>query len=180
MYLNGGLGNNPEDLNPYLCSTLYAVDRAAQFIKNYNKVYRQPDGIIVADRYISANIIHQGGKIGDVSRKRDFIKWAYEFETKLLGVPKEDITIFLDVPPRKSQELLDVRYSGDNSKKDIHEGDLEYLQLCYNGINDVLEIVNELDYNWVRVNCLDGNGAMRSIEDIHLEIVGIVKEHLKI
>ena len=73
-----------------------------------------------------------------------------------------------------------MRYSGDNSKKDIHEGDLGYLQSCYNGINDVLEIVNELGYNWVRVNCLDGNGAMRSIEDIHLEIVDIVREHLKI
>ena len=52
-----------------------------------------------------------------------------------------------------------------NDKKDIHEQDLEFLKDAYN-------MAEELAYNndWIRIECLDENKNMRTIEDISNEI----------
>lgn len=173
MYLNGELGNNASELNPYMCSTFYAVDRVIQYIKDFKEIYEQ-DSIIVSDRYISANIIHQGGKIKDVKLRNEFFKWAYEFETKLLGIPKEDITIILEVPVWKSQELITKRYHGDENKKDIHEDNTGYLQMCYESSNSAVEYLNKLGYKWEKINCineLEGKGELKTREDIFGEVL---------
>ena len=66
MYLSGELGSDPETLNPYMCSAFYAVDRAIQYVKNIKAMMSEGDNVIVlADRYLSANIIHQGAKLKD-------------------------------------------------------------------------------------------------------------------
>ena len=43
MYLNKELGDDPYKLNPYACSTFYAIDRVIQFIMTLGDLYNQPD-----------------------------------------------------------------------------------------------------------------------------------------
>ena len=70
MYLSGELGNDPEALNPYMCSAFYAVDRAIQYVKSIKAMMSEGDNVIVlADRYLSANIIHQGAKLKEESER---------------------------------------------------------------------------------------------------------------
>ena len=64
MYLSGEFGENAQDVSPYIASTFYAADRYATFQKEYKKYYDE-GGIILADRYTTANMVHQAGKIKD-------------------------------------------------------------------------------------------------------------------
>ena len=133
MYLNGEIGDNPSKLNPYMCASFYAVDRFINFEQKYKKIFEDNDNtIILSDRYLSANIIYQGEKIDSDDERYDFIRWCYEYECGLCGLPIEDATIVLTLPPEVSQKLLEKRYAGDTSKKDIHEKDVNYLNECYN------------------------------------------------
>ena len=64
MYLSGEFGENAKDVSPYIASTFYAADRYATFQKEYKEYYKN-GGIILADRYTTANMVHQAGKIDD-------------------------------------------------------------------------------------------------------------------
>ena len=55
MYLSGEFGKNAKDVSPYIASTFYAADRYATFKTGY-KEYYDNGGIILADRYTTANI----------------------------------------------------------------------------------------------------------------------------
>lgn len=68
MYLNGDFGAQADDVNPFVASTFYAVDRFATFRTQWEAFY-QSGGILLADRYTTSNMIHQGSKIADPAAK---------------------------------------------------------------------------------------------------------------
>lgn len=177
MYLNGKLGDNPSNLNPYMCGTFYAVDRFIQYITDWKKYLDEDDNtFIISDRYLSANIIHQGGKIESREDRLKYAKWCYEYECGLCGLPKEDLTILLTINPKTSQLLLNNRYNGDESKKDIHELDLEYLCKCYERLLETYEDIQNLA-NWKHLSCdSDSENGVKSIEEIHLEVMKLVSQ----
>ena len=188
MYLGGELGDDPTKLNPYVCGTFYAVDRFINYIQNFKKYFENEsedgrDTVILSDRYLSANIIHQGGKIKDRKERRKYTKWCYDYECGLCGLPVEDMTIILSMPPAVSQKLMSQRYNGDESKKDIHEKNVNYLEDCVNKLNDSIDYLQYVDVNgknvkWRLVNCSDGE-KVRSIEHINDEILALVLNEIK-
>lgn len=174
MYLDGEFGQNATKLNPYVCSSFYAVDRFASFIKKYYKYFEEDDNtIILADRYLSANIIHQGSKFNNLQDKHEFIRWVYDFECGLGKLPKEDMTILLTILPEVSQALMTKRYNGNESKKDIHEISIEYLQECYNSLEDTVNYINSKHIaNWKWLDCsTEDTKSIKSIEEITSELV---------
>lgn len=177
MYLSGKLGNDPEALNPYMCSSFYAIDRAIQYVTKFKQYMEDDNAILISDRYLSANIIHQGAKIKDPEERHKFYKWVYDYETKLIGIPKEDITIILSVPVDISQKLMTSRYNGDNSKKDIHEANVKYLKDCYFAAHDAYNYLKSKGYAWDMIHCETVLGDnIKSIEAIHVEIIQKLKE----
>ena len=50
-----------------------------------------------ADRYTTSNAVHQGSKLQGTERT-DFFDWLFDYEYRLLGLPKPDMVIYLDVP----------------------------------------------------------------------------------
>ena len=62
-YLHGKFGDNAMNINPYLASMFYTIDRAISFqTEKWGEVYRN-GGLIIADRYFTSNFIHQGSKV---------------------------------------------------------------------------------------------------------------------
>jgi dTMP kinase len=61
---------------------------------------------ILSNRYVSANMIHQAGKISDIKEKEEFLEWLSDLEYNIFGIPKPDKTIFLNVSPQMSQMLV--------------------------------------------------------------------------
>ncbi|MCX7714346.1 MAG: thymidylate kinase [Clostridia bacterium] len=168
QYLSGAFGKNPEDVNAYAASTFFAADRFATYRTDWGKDY-QSGTLILADRYVASNMIHQAGKITDINEKNRFLDWIYDLEYNIYGLPKPDVQIFLDMPVQYSLKLMQDRINKINGsvKKDIHENDASYLSLSYENAIYVSE-----KYAWNRVNCIKDN-KVRSLEDIQDEIYNI-------
>lgn len=181
MYLGGKLGGDAKLLNPYMCGSFYAVDRFIQYVTDWKKYFDEDDStVIISDRYLSANIIHQGGKIESHRKRYKYAEWCYEYECGLCGLPKEDLTIILTVKPEISQKLMSNRYNGDESKKDIHEADLEYLKDCYKRLETTINDIQDNEIaNWIHIKCEDSTGKnVDTIENIHNNIINIVDKIL--
>lgn len=173
MYLNGEFGDSPEDVNPYVASTFYAVDRFASYKREWQDFYKE-GGIIIADRYTTANMVHQASKIENEEAKENFLDWLWDFEFVKFGLPVPDCVIFLDMPPKFSQRLMEERknkFTG-GSKKDIHEKDIKYLANSYINSCKVAE-----KYDWNKINCVHENN-LKSIEQIHQEIYEVVTQEI--
>ena len=128
MYLKGDFGSKPSDVNAFAASCLYTVDRYASFKTNWGNYYNG-GGTVVAGRYTTSNAVHQASKLPE-NEWDSFLSWLYDFEYNKIGIPKPDKVIFLDMPIEVSQKLLSKRYKGDETKKDIHESDTDYLAHC--------------------------------------------------
>ena len=173
MYLSGEFGTNAQEISPYIASTFYAADRYATFQTGYKKYYEE-GGIILADRYTTANMVHQAGKIKDKKERDKFLKWLWDFEFKLYGLPIPTEVFFLNMPTEKALELMKDRKNkfDENAKKDIHESNETHMRDAYKAACDVAK-----DYNWFEIKCMKDN-KLRTIDDIHEEIYNEVKKHI--
>ena len=171
MYLGGEFGSNPTDVNAYAASAFYAVDRYASYKKVWGDWYEQ-GGLVLSDRYTTSNAVHQASKEPPL-RQGEFLRWLYEFEYDRLGLPRPDLTIYLDVPTDFTAQMMRSREAATNTKADIHEQDLEYLATCRRTGKAAAAF-----YGWTVIDRVK-NGAMRSIEDIHEEIYRHVKACLE-
>lgn len=170
MYLGGQFGDKPSDVNAYAASSFYAVDRYASYKMDWGKWY-EDGGVVISDRYTTSNAVHQASKESGQARQ-DYLKWLYEFEYDRLGLPRPDLTIYLDVPTDFTEKMLRGREQATNTKADIHEKDMQYLATCRQCGRDAAAF-----YGWTVIRCVR-DGKMRSIEDIHNEIYTAVKQCL--
>ena len=171
MYLGGEFGTDPSDVNAYAASAFYAVDRYASYKKDWGQWYQQ-GGLIVSDRYTTSNAVHQTSK-EPAGKQGEVLKWLYEFEYDRLGLPKPDLTIYLDVPTAFTEQLMRHREQETNTKADIHEQNTEYLATCRETGRAAAKF-----YGWNVIQCVK-DGCMRSIEDIHQEIYRLVERCLE-
>ena len=97
MYLSGQFGDKPDDVNPYAASSFYAVDRYASYKTKWGSFY-EAGGIVIADRYTTSNAVHQCSKLPP-EQWDDFLRWAFDYEYRLLGLPAPDAVVYLQVDP---------------------------------------------------------------------------------
>ena len=171
MYLGGEFGTNPNDVNAYAASAFYAVDRYASFKKVWGEYYNG-GGLVISDRYTPSNAVHQASKEPPETRQ-SFLKWLYEFEYDHLGLPRPDLTLYLDVPTDFTEKLLRAREQNTHTQADIHEQDTAYLATCRR-----MGALAADYYGWTVISCVR-DGKMRSIEDIHEEIYRHVRHCLE-
>lgn len=170
MYLNGEFSKNAEDINAYAASSFYAVDRYASYKLFWEKNYLDGD-LILASRYVSSNAIHQMVKLPKEEWK-SFLVWLWDYEHNKLGLPEADLVLFLDMPVAVSQKLMTERYHGDETKKDIHEANLHYLDACRESA-----LFAAKEKGWQIISCSDGDEPY-SIEKISEEIMLKINEVL--
>ena len=172
MYLAGELGSSPKDVNCYAASMFFAADRYASYKKNWQKEYNM-GYVFVADRYTTSNAVYQTSKL---HRKEwdKYLDWLCDFEYNLLGIPEPDTVIYLDMPPELSSDLMSKRYTGDETKKDIHEKDIEFQQKSREAA-----LYCATKQNWRVVKCAK-DGEVRYVNDIAREIMAIVEERIHI
>ena len=171
MYLGGQFGDNPADVNAYAASSFYAVDRYASYKMDWGKWYEE-GGLVLSDRYTTSNAVHQASKEPE-EKQGEFLKWLYDFEYDKLGLPRPDLTIYLDVPTDFTEKLLRSREADTNTTADIHEKDMAYLATCRKTGRKAAQF-----YGWTLIQCVK-DGQMRSIEDIHEEFYTHVKKCLE-
>jgi dTMP kinase len=185
MYLNGDFGDNAEDVNPYTASTFYAVDRIGSYLKEWKEAY-DDNVIIIADRYTSSNAIHQASKIEQVEERKIYLDWLWDLEFNKMGLPSPTETIFLNMPIYNSLKLMEERANKitGESKKDIHEGNQEFMKKSYENACWVAEYMNWKTVYSVTEESLEQKvahgipGDLRPIDDIIQEVYDFVISHI--
>lgn len=163
MYLGGEFGSHPGDVNPYAASAFYAVDRYASLKKVWGDYYRD-GGLILTDRYTTSNAVHQAVKCR-VEERAAFLRWLDDFEHVKMGLPRPDLVLYLDMPTEKAVELLRGREEATHTRADIHELDTGYLAACRECALQAAGVLG-----WRKISCLDADGKLRTISEIHEEI----------
>lgn len=164
--------------HPKIVSVLFAADRwesSKEMREWLDKGY-----IVIANRYVSANQIHQGGKVKSAKKRADFIKWLNQMEYEVFSLPRPDITLYLSLPIKIVLELLEKRDSSKmkraylKKKKDVHESDVNFL---INSRKSALKLEKEIP-NFKKIECSE-KGKILSREDVHSMVYKEVKKILK-
>ena len=171
MYLRGEFGGHADDVNAYAASLFFAVERYASYRKKWKRAYEE-GAIILADRYTTSNMVHQAVKIQDKNEREEFLHWLWDTEFTKMGLPVPDKVIFLNMPADLSGKLIEDRAQKTKTAKDIHEKDAVYLAKCHAVYEQMAQ-----KYGWEIVDCAQ-NGIIRSIEDIHRDVMACIENYL--
>lgn len=171
MYLGGEFGDKPDSVNAYAASLFYAVDRYASYKRHWSEYYEN-GGVVISGRYVESNAYHQMAKL-PFDEWEGYLNWLYETEYGKTAIPKPDLVIFLDMPLEVSSAMMSSRYCGDESKRDIHEKDRQYLANCRKAAQFAAE-----KCGWTIISCAE-NGQPRSIDAISEDIARCVLEAVK-
>jgi dTMP kinase len=112
--------------HPKIISALYAADRWES--KQEISGWLEKGYIVIANRYVSANQIHQGGKVRTEKERKDFLSWLDTMEYSVFKIPRPSVVIYLSLPIAIVNKLIAVRDSKQDraykgKKKDVHESD---------------------------------------------------------
>lgn len=166
MYLNGEIDGS--FANAYAASSFFAVDHFINHLK-WKHEYEN-GGIILCDRYVTSNLIYQTSKL-PMEERVSFVEWLCDFEYEKLALPRPDLVLLLDMPINTSQDLIEKRYEGDNSQKDLHEKNTIYLKECRE-----TSFFLAKKFGWQIVSCTNTNGKLKAKKEISEEIIGIIRK----
>jgi len=168
-YLSGKYGS-ADEVTPYQSSIFYAADRFDASFKI--RQWLNEGKIVVANRYVSANMGHQGGKIKNPLERKVFFNWLYDLEYNIFNIPKPDLSIILHVEADIAQGLAKNRAREDwkGKTRDIHEDNLDHLK---NAEAVYLEIARNFP-DFQLINCTHNNEIL-SREEISFLVWTSVK-----
>lgn len=160
-FLNGDFGTI-DQVDPKLASCLYALDRFEH--KPHMEQDLEENDFVICDRYVESSMAHQGCKL---DKPEEMFDWIERVEYKILGLPRPDQFIFLDVPVEISRELILKKEQRDytDKDKDLHEGDDDHLQKAF----DVYHILARR-YAWQVISCTE-KGELRPMNSINVDIL---------
>lgn len=172
QYLNGEFGD-AKTVGPYRGSIFYAIDRYAASFEI--RKWLAEGKVVICDRYVSANMGHQAGKISDPKERKKLIDWLENLEYGVFDLPKPDKTILLFMPPEIGQQLIEKKAQRDyiaKGNKDIHEADITHLKEAANAFREVAQ-----DKRWDIIDCAP-NSRLLSKEAIHEMVYSTIKQIL--
>ena len=158
-------------LDPRIVAMVYAIDRFES--KGLIEEWMKEGRIIIFDRYVSSNMMHQGAKVHDGDAREEFFSWVEHLEYDILGLPRPDMTVYLDIPPEDSQKLLEyiedmgVTVVGPQEKDRLHQAK----------VSKCASYLANTQNQWVTVPCVT-DGVLRLREDIHEDVYSAVKSKL--
>lgn len=152
-FLNGEFGNLSE-IPPYLLAFPYAADRWQA--KEEIRSWLAQGKLVLTNRYVSSNAVYQGAKLPREKREA-FIKWCFQMEYEVFGVPKEDLVIYLHLPMPISQGLIEQKhkrsYLKNGNNKDLHESNPTLLA----EVEKVYLKLAAQNPHWVKIDCYEGD-----------------------
>lgn len=165
-YLNGKFGT-AEEVGPYRASIFFAVDRYAA--SKQIKQWLAEGNIVIANRYVGSNMGHQGGKITDPEKRKQYFEWNYNLEYNIFEIPKPDVNLILHVDPLVAQNLVDAKDERaylNGKKRDIHEDDINHLKQAEQAY---IELAKQFPEEFTLIECME-NQQILPIEKIHEKI----------
>lgn len=170
-FLKGNMGSI-DCVPEVVVNTYYAVDREYIWRTFLKKEYEMGKTIIL-DRYTTSSLIYQTMKETDIDKKKELISQINAFEYGCLKIKDPDLVIFLTGDFDILNALRLQRNASSLEKEDIFEKDIDRQRQIYNSAKMVCEYLK-----WDRILVTDDN-KMRSKEDIHNDIIKLIRKRLK-
>lgn len=171
-FLNGDFGTL-ESVDPHFSALLYAGDRyeaktRLQSALNEGKV-------VLVDRYVASNLAHQVAR-APAEKRSEFLRWIEHLEYYIYGLPRENLILYLRVPPSQAQKLVAQKGERNYTRAthDLQEKSLRHLE-------DAAEMYDMLSRSkpWATVQCFDAqSGSLRLPEEISSEVLSAVQSVL--
>jgi len=152
-----------------IASVLYAADRYES--RSHIQEWLREGKVVVLDRYVSANMMHQGAKIHDADEAAEFLGWLDHMEHTVFGLPRPDAIFYLEVPYAVRRALMER----DTTRVsiDVAEVNHEHQIACEKRAKNIVAEGNA----WRLISCVSGED-IRSKEEIHEEIFSHVRNLL--
>jgi dTMP kinase len=169
QFLNGDLGPL-ESVDPHFTTLLYAGDRFEA--KSLLTAALEEGKIVLVDRYIGSNLAHQAAR-APAEKRGEFQAWIEHLEYNIYGLPREDMVLYLRVPPAEAQRLVTKKSarSYTTAKQDILEASLHHLEKAA----EMYDLLSRRT-SWTTVECFDSSrDAMRTPEAIAAEVLAAVE-----
>ncbi|MBP9717097.1 MAG: deoxynucleoside kinase [Candidatus Pacebacteria bacterium] len=158
--------------DPRIASTLYAADRyeSSATIREW----LESGAVVILDRYVSSNMLHQGAKIFDEEELSNFLTWLDAMEHGIFAIPRPDVIVYLDVPfavrKKLKAEAVAAGKHGTEVKVDQAEANDQHQQDSEENAKRLVALHNE----WRTVVCVDGE-TLLTREAIHEQVYETVK-----
>lgn len=190
-YLKGDFGELNK-VQPLFAGMLFALDR----FESKKQIMDSLDehDLVIMDRYVESNLAYQSARVAEDVRTK-LLDRLLKLEYEIYGLPRPDLTLFLDMPVAFSEHLISERgaraYTADDKIKmsmteqigipyggyDIHEENADYL---YSVHKMYYQLVESFDmYPCEVINCQNEDGMLRSRKDIANEVWSAVEAKLR-
>ena len=171
-YLRGEFGSLSE-MGPEKSSLFYALDRY-DVAQNIEAALSQGK-VVVADRYLSANLGHQGSKFEDLALFESFVKWVEALEFDILEIPEPDLNIILTLDPevalKRMKQRTDTRNYTDD-QLDIHEEDINHLTKAAAAFKNASRFSRQ---RFTAVECSNGQDLL-TIQEVEHKIIAVLDQ----
>jgi dTMP kinase len=171
-YLNGDFGPL-EAVDPHFSALLYAGDRFEAKARIESAL--NDAKVVLIDRYVASNLAHQVAR-ATAEKRSEFLRWIEHLEYSIYGLPREDLILYLRVPPRQAQKLV-AKKSERNYTRATH--DLQEKSLAH--LEDAADMYDMLSRSrpWATIQCYDARiNSLRLPEDIASEVLSAVQSAL--
>jgi dTMP kinase len=171
QFLNGDFGPL-NAVDPHFSALLYAGDRWES--KPAMEAALASGKTLLADRYVSSNLAHQGSRV-PAEKRSEFLTWLRHLEYQVYGLPVEDLVIYLRLPVEQAHRLVGEKAARNYTerRRDIQEANRAHLA-------EAASVYEEISRrpDWVTVECTDASGALRTPAAIHEEIISAIASRL--
>lgn len=144
--------------SPRAASLLYAAD-CLESVPWLTQLAEEND-VIVYDRAVASNLIHQGGKLATDAERREFGQFIEQIEYQN-GFPRPDMTIFLSLPFEISMARAKKRATSLGEKADVVEVDDNYMRQSHRS-----GMFYAREYGWTIVDGIEGDQEL-SPDEVH-------------
>jgi dTMP kinase len=171
-FLNGEFGSL-ESVDPRFTALLYAGDRFEA--KPQLEAALNKGKIVLVDRYIGSNLAHQVAR-ATADKRAELMRWIEHLEYYIYGLPRENLILYLRVPPHQAQQLVAKKSerSYTSASHDILERNIHHLEEA-GEMYDMLSRCRP----WATIQCFDAStNSLRLPEEIAREVMEAVKPTL--
>ncbi len=162
-----------KEMSPYFVVLPYMID---QYLASLEIEKLRLRDYVVCNRYVTTNFAYRVAQIKNLKKRKEYREWLYKAAFSDLKMSKPDLVIVLFVPVKTAQKLILQKekrgYLKGNQKKDQFERDVKYQREVANCYLYMTRTKPE----WKLINCVDKKGNLKTIEEIHQEVVKMVEK----
>lgn len=118
-------------MSPYVSALLFAGDRLES--RDYLLAQVDLNDLVILDRYVASNVAYQCARLFSKQERQRLTKWIAQLEYGFFGLPRPDLTVYLDITIDAARESISQRkpkIPAVDASGDIYEQDTEYLKRC--------------------------------------------------